>query len=385
MNLLRSSIQTELDNFFRTFLNLCIPSRVVTNSAFCQARKKIKHSAFISLNEMAVDYFYSHFSTNRWHDFRLIAVDGSSIVVPKNEETIKKFKSHRTGKNGDPVVLVRISQAFDILNHITLTSKLSGYKISEIDLCVEHLKYLKAGDLCLLDRGYPSFWLFKYMLYKGIHFCARLTQQIWRTTINQVLKSNEKDKIIEIFPSLKSKKRCSEMGIDVASERLRILIIEKKESQIILITSLLDQNKHPYELFDDLYHNRWPVEESYKLWKRRLEIENFSGISVENIMQDFYANVLTMNLTSIIAFPVQEMIEEETKEHKLDYQINWTSALSKMKIFMVVLIFQHNSFKYIKILFHLFLKNILPRRPDRKFTRKPNYRKRFHIPYKPVI
>ena len=387
INMLRASIQTELDNFFRTLFGSCVPMIVVTNSAFCQARKKIKHTAFLKLDEMAVDYFYTNFPTKTWHGFRLIAVDGSTIVVPKNDETIKYFGLHSTGNNGDPVVLVRISQAFDVLNHITVAKKIDKYAVSELDLLIDHIQHLKSGDLCLLDRGYPAFWLFKYLLNRDIHFCARLTHKTWKSTIEKVKESNVKDKIVEIIPTQKAKKRCANMNMDAKPVKLRVLIINTgSENEIILITSLLDKEKYPYKLFDELYHDRWPVEESYKQWKRRIEIENFSGISVENIMQDFYANAFTINFTSIIAFPVHDLIKEKTKKCIFEYQINWTAAFSKMKVFMVVLIFFEDlAFIYLKKLIHAFLKNILPRRPGRQFVRKRNFRKRFYIPYKPII
>jgi hypothetical protein len=62
--------------------------------------------------------------------------------------------------------------------------------------------------------------------------------------------------------------------------------LDTGESEI-LITSLLDTQCHPHELFTDLYHLRWPVEEDYKRMKQWIEIENFSGKSVLSVYQDF--------------------------------------------------------------------------------------------------
>jgi len=61
--------------------------------------------------------------------------------------------------------------------------------------------------------------------------------------------------------------------------KLRLIRVENNGQVEVLITSLLDMGKYPIEIFRDLYHLRWPVEEDYKTMKCRLELENFSGKS----------------------------------------------------------------------------------------------------------
>ncbi len=51
-----------------------------------------------------------------------------------------------------------------------------------------------------------------------------------------------------------------------------------------------------------------PEEEDYKRLKSRVEIENFTGKNVKAVKQDFYANISTCNLTSILAFPVHDKV-----------------------------------------------------------------------------
>jgi hypothetical protein len=41
----------------------------------------------------------------------------------------------------------------------------------------------------------------------------------------------------------------------------------------------LDNATYPLALFKELYHQRWPVEEDYKVIKLRVEVENWSGKS----------------------------------------------------------------------------------------------------------
>lgn len=125
INLLKSSIQNELDKFFKVVNSTELPERGVTNSTFTQARKKLSHKAFVELNEQQTKYFYDNVDYKRWNSFRLVAVDGSTIIVPKNEETIKEFGQFTHSPKITPVVMARASQAYDPLNKITIDTVIS--------------------------------------------------------------------------------------------------------------------------------------------------------------------------------------------------------------------------------------------------------------------
>ena len=60
---------------------------------------------------------------------------------------------------------------------------------------------------------------------------------------------------------------------------LRFIRVDLKDAEEteILVTSLLDSTLYPHSLFEDLYHNRWPIEEDYKLLKCRIEVEILPG------------------------------------------------------------------------------------------------------------
>ncbi|MDZ7698843.1 MAG: hypothetical protein U5R49_18595 [Deltaproteobacteria bacterium] len=46
--------------------------------------------------------------------------------------------------------------------------------------------------------------------------------------------------------------------------KLRLIRIQNEGQVQVLITSLIDTQIYPVEVFHDLYHLRWPVEEDYK-------------------------------------------------------------------------------------------------------------------------
>lgn len=386
MNLIRSSIQNELDIFFKTVNGKDVPESIVTDSAFFQARKKLKHEAFIELRQRTNEYFYNTYPCMRWHQFRLVATDGSTAKVPKNPNC-RDYFGELVPNRGEPCPLGRVSQCFDVLNHNTIHATISPKIVGERELAAEHLQCLGPGDLMLLDRGYPAFWLFSYILEKQVHFCARVNRNFAPDILSNFLLSDEKETIVSFEPSAATLSKCRKRNLPCSSLTLRVIRVDSKdiEDPVILVTSLLDTRKYPYEIFADLYQQRWPVEEDYKLLKCRIEIENFSGKSVESVKQDFYARIFTCNLTSMLAFPLHNVIDKKCTHRKYSYKINWTQAIAKMRNCGVLLFFRKNVHSIITKLQKLFLENLSEIRPGRHFPRKRRVSNKFWaFPYKPI-
>jgi hypothetical protein len=53
---------------------------LVTASAFTQARKKLKHTAFIELNDDMVSLYYKEQQYKKYLGFRVLGFDGSKIA-----------------------------------------------------------------------------------------------------------------------------------------------------------------------------------------------------------------------------------------------------------------------------------------------------------------
>ena len=177
------------------------------------------------------------------------------------------------------------------------------------------------------------------------------------------------------------------MGLDVCPLTLRLVRVELDSGEVeVLITSLTDIEAYPYDIFMDLYHKRWPVEEDYKVMKSRIELGNFSGKSVLSVYQDFHAKVLAKNLTAVLAFPLNAIIKDNCEGQKHEHQINFTQAISKSKD-TVILLFERSRDIVLDLITQLhavFISATEPVRPGRKFKRNHKILPRsFHMNYKP--
>lgn len=384
LNLVKRALQDELDEFFKLLNGEEVAVRIVTKSAFSQARKKLKYEAFIELNQVQVTYFYEHFEPKTWYGFRLLAVDGSTSQLPRTPEIIEYFGAWHPAQ-GEPCPVARVSQMFDVINEVTLEAIISPKAVGERALAALHFASLKVGDLMLLDRGYPAFWLFVLILEQGADFCARMPVGTWKV-VDQFVASGLPEQIVTLDPSSEAIEECRSRGLPTDPITVRLVRVELDTGEIeVLATSLVDSVAYPVTIFKDLYHQRWPVEENYKVMKCRIEVENFSGKSVLAVHQDFHAKVFTMNLTAILAHPAQKVVEQESQGKKYSYRINMANALSKMKD-TVVLLFQRTAIlPILERLWQVISKTIEPIRPGRSYPRKKRVRRRkFPMTYKPI-
>jgi len=378
--LVKRSLQDELDEFFKIESGEDVATREVTKSAFSQARQKLHAGAFIELNTVQVDYFYEHFSYHRWEGFRLLAVDGSTVQLPETLDIVGYF-----GLFNDLLPLARVSQIFDVLSDVTVEALIGPMAAGEREYAAYHFEKTGPGDLILLDRGYPAFWLFALIVSRGADFCARMPVGVW-SVADEFVTSGQTEQITDLFPCASAIKECQTRHLPTDPIKVRLLRIDLDSGQVeVLVTTLLHTNCYPYSDFKALYHQRWPVEEDYTVVKSRTEVENWSGKSVLSVYQDFHAKIFTKNLTAILVFPAQEVVKQQSQGKKYAYQINFTQALSKMKDTVVLLFQRTDVLRILTRLWEVMTRTIEPIRPGRKYPRpKSARRKRFAVTYKPV-
>jgi hypothetical protein len=361
-----------------------VPNPKASKSAVSTARKKLKPSVFVELNTEMIHEYERTTSLATWNGMRMIAVDGSMCTVPDEQEIMEHFGVWN-GTNGTPCPKARISQMFDVLNHLTIDALIRPKKEGERELAALHFTKLMPSDLVLLDRGYPAAWLFSLILSLDAHFCARVKISQWKI-IKKFFNSGKKEKIVKLPQAYPSIRMCKEMGLDTTNIRVRLIRIELPSGETeILITSLLDKDRFDYDVFAELYHMRWPVEEDYKIMKCRIQIENFSGKTIRSVYQDFHAKVFSKNLTMIIVNSVQPLANLKTAKRKYKYHINITQALSGIKNTIVLLMLRpyETTCKIVFELQNLFLKCLESVRPGRSYER--NFKKRnkkFHSAYR---
>lgn len=386
----KTAVQRDLDRLYAKLLDRDFNIREVSKGALTQARAKLNPWAFQRLNEVASDAFYlevPYYYT--WHNRRLLAVDGSRLTLPSHPSIEEEFGVHSFGPKADsPKSLALCSLLYDVLNCVTLDAQLAPYADSERSLLLKHLDRIKAGDLLLLDRGYPSYALLFLLKGKGIEFCIRLRENWWKEA-KVLIDEDLDDKIVEFTLPDKDVANLAESLSDVPEKlsfRLVKVKLENGEYEI-LCTSLLDTVEHPAEEFSELYHLRWNQEEAYKLLKARVEVERFSGKTARAVQQDFYAKIFVMTLCAVYAHPIEEKVTMEYKQgqhRKHRQKINRTHALASFIDMLVPMFLKTKYRQTIRALDQLIAKTREIVRPGRNQKRNKHPKKTHYMNYKPL-
>lgn len=384
----KSSLQRELDSFYKEATGNEFNIRVATKSAFTKSRAKLKHEAFIELNDNVNQTFYKEAPYLVWNQMRLLSVDGTRLVLPNHKSVVEEFGEHSFGPNADSKLsLALASFLYDSLNLLTLDARIAPYSSSERDLLYQHLDKVKMGDMLLLDRGYPSIALLFQLMAKGIVFCVRMKEDWW-LSVKEFMESGEKERIVSYKLPKKDREQLKDYPEMVDKEiKCRLVCVELENGEKeVLCTSLTDIEQYPHEDFCELYHFRWGIEESYKLFKARAEVERFSGKTALAVKQDFFAKVFMMSLSAVLAFPIEEKVKKEYQEANTKHpqKINRTSALSMLMSISVGLFLKKLVKKAIAAFDSIVSQTKEIIRTGRKNERKKRPKKLYYMNYKPL-
>ena len=385
---LNRAIQRELDSFFQKITSSDFTIRETTKGAFSQARAKLNAWAFVRLNEVVVDSFYNGAEYYQWNRMRLLAVDGTRLMLPNHPSIKKEFGECSFGPNADSPRSMGIgSILYDVLNHISIDAQLAPYKKSSEKVLLEsHMEKLASNDLLLLDRGYPSIVLFYQLMARGVEFCVRMKGSWWKE-VRAFRESGEKERIVSFSLPEKDRKKLKDypewLDKDIECRLIRVEL-DLGETEI-LCTSLMDIKTCPHEQFKELYHYRWNEEEAYKLLKNRIELEDFSGKTAKAVRQDFHAKIFLLTLSAAYAHPIEEKVREEykaDKQRKHDQKINRTNSISMTKDILVSLFLKRRINNALEAFDDIVYKTREIIRPNRKNERKHRQKKPYCMNYK---
>lgn len=386
LQLLKSSVKTELKSFYTTVFKVDEVVNWVSDVAFCKARQKIQHQLFIDLYRFISRFFYANIGGERWHHFRLLAVDGSELNLPSSKELLDRFGHHHTNSIGTKIPQARVSFLCDVLNNITIDAQIESFRVGEQKMFLSHLNHIDKGDLLTADANYGHFWVIKKLLKSKSEICIRMPKS--SGFVKDFLASGKKDSVLKWMPSPKTRESCKRNNTDTDPIRVRLVRIDLSENETeVLAVTLLDQRKYSYECIKDLYDKRWSVEEEIKKYMQRLMVEFFSSLKENGVLQDFYANVFMLNLVSFLAYPVRKSISELGNNYKYRRQINWTSAIGDVRKRLVLLFLRsvNKIDSIVRSLWRSFKVNTGAIKPGRKFPRdkrKKGSRRKAFIQYK---
>ena len=242
---------------------------------------------------------YQEDNYKRYRGFRLLAIDGSKVRLPEGQEIQKHFGAISYSNQYEEVRgehnYAQVSVLYDVLNRIALTGEFAKARAYEVDLGIKPLSHSQFGDLIVCDRNYASYRFLDEL--EHVDFVIRCSASSFQVA-RAMLKGQGTDSQV--------------VNLKINNQKSRLVrfvrVTLNPGEYEVLVTSLADERTYPNELFKELYYLRWGIETFYGFLKTRLELENFSGKTVESLYQDFYATVYLTGLESLLTLETNQIL-----------------------------------------------------------------------------
>jgi hypothetical protein len=266
--------------------------KVAGKSGISQARTRLGWEPLKQLHDQVVAPIAVPRTQGAWYrQWRSVSLDGSTLDVADNQDNEQAFGRPGASRGTSAYPQVRFVSLVENGTHVLFGTHMGGYREGEIKLAHRVLPALKKGMLCLADRNFFGFELWKKARASGADL-------LWRVKKNLRLPCEERlpdgSYLSTIYGSDKDRRRGSD-GIRVRVIEYTLEGIAGAEPVYRLVTSILDPDQAPVEELAALYHERWEIETALDELKTHLRGSKIvlRSKTPDLVRQEFYGLMLT--------------------------------------------------------------------------------------------
>jgi len=240
---------------------------VAGNSGISQARTRLGWEPVRQLHDEVVRPVAVAATKGAWYrGWRLISVDSSTLDVADENGNNKAFGRPGASRGESAYPKIRFVSLVENGTHVLFGSRMADYATSEVALAKTVLPGFRKGMLCMADRGFFGFEMWKQAAATGADL-------LWRVRKNIHLPCEKRlpdgSYLSRIFPSQQDH-RSGRNGIVVRVIEYRLEGIAGAEPLYRLATTILDHELAPAAELAALYHERWEIETAFDELKTHL-------------------------------------------------------------------------------------------------------------------
>ncbi|HUA58235.1 MAG TPA: IS4 family transposase [Verrucomicrobiae bacterium] len=240
---------------------------VAGNSGISQARTRLGWEPLRQLHDEVVRPVAVAATKGAWYrNWRLVSIDGSTLDVADENGNSEAFGRPGASRGESAYPKIRFVSLVENGTHVLFGSRMADYATSETALAKTVLTSLSGGMLCLADRGYFGFELWKQAAATG-------AELLWRVRKNIVLACEKRlsdgSYVSRIYPTQQDQRR-GRNGVVVRVIEYRLEGVEGAEPLYRLATTILGHELAPAAELAALYHERWEIETAFDELKTHL-------------------------------------------------------------------------------------------------------------------
>ena len=245
--------------------------KVTCRSGISQARVRLGDEVLKKLHDeivapIAIDESKRKTRGAWYHKWRLVSIDGSTLDVADTKANEDAFGRPGFSRGKSAYPQIRFVSLAENGTHVLFGSKMGPYHVGEVTMAKEVISRLEKGMLCLADRNFFSFKLWKQAKTTG-------AELLWRVRKNMKLpclqRLEDGSFLSKIYASDKDR-RHDNNPIIVRVIEYKLKGVPDTEPLYRLITTILDQKQAPALELAALYSQRWEIENAFDEFKTHL-------------------------------------------------------------------------------------------------------------------
>lgn len=331
----------------------------VTAAAICGARQRLDADVFRDLLYALADGAADGVAARgpaTWRGRRVYAVDGQKVNLGRSDDLHRWFGTPENAHCPQALYSVLV----DVCARMPVDFEVSGYRTSERDHLARMLDSLVAGDLLILDRGYPSHAVVQDLVERSLDFLIRVPASNTFAAVDKFRESGEFDTVVTIAPP--------EDGLPEWRElELRLVRCDGPEGSAFYLTSVSSEEASHLDVAE-LYRMRWEVEEYFKVFTGQyVGQRQFRSTMPSGIRQEFGALTLLYAMSRIVAAKAGTQVSVEGA-----YISQKAAVLGMGALLMKVALAPSapDALRFIERAMRRLLQTLDRRRPNRSYPRR---------------
>jgi hypothetical protein len=328
LHYLAQAIQRE-ESFAATWQELWAPlaadfpevaSAAPDDSALTHARARLPVSVLQTLAAQALRD--TEEDADRWKGLRLLALDGSTVSMPREPALFEHYGVHRARTTAVRYPLARFCCLLAVGTSTIVDYRFGPFTTSEVAMAQELLGTLGRKDLVLADRYFAGSPMLARLVARGRHFLMRKNARLIVERLPVVKRFGKDDFLVDLPVSEPARRKDPTLPKSVRVRIFRATWKAPTGETITewFVTSLVDAKRFKKKALAKLYHQRWRIETSYLEFKQTFHADVLRSKTVDNIEKEFAAHVLAYQLVRRL------MAAAAKKHHAQPTQISFLNA-----------------------------------------------------------
>lgn len=278
--------------------------------AYCKARAKLPEKFLRRLTyQVGAELEDQAPAAWRWHDRRVLLVDGTEITLPDTEENQRAYPQPTSQKPGLGFPMIRLVVLLTFATAALVGAafgRYAGKQTGETALLRQLFEQLRAGDLVVADRYHCSYFMIALLRQRGVDVAFRL-HQLRQYDFDRGRRLGHDDHVVDwqrpACPAWMDAATYATVPATLTVREVRFTVDQPgyRTKTILVATTLLDERTYRRADIADLYHQRWQAELDLRSIKQTLGLATLVCKTPAMAAKELWAHLLGYNLARKVA------------------------------------------------------------------------------------